>query len=228
MTVLPPLDLPASFGPTVAAVVGLVLVLQEQRLAERAGASPRAARGIAGIGEAIRHAEEVRKKGARLFQEIQSVEKVRADALSSVFAEPLPSPASDPVVLVEEMGAVVSKIDAGFQRVATASRMFAKAVKDSATSAPVLDRAYPGFASAIVEAEKQALQLDRDIVSARQQLAAGSIYPQLRDLLARTLAEEGFDDWVAGLPPGAAPLYDPADVEPIHWDPDRGWVEGAA
>jgi hypothetical protein len=208
-------EVPDSFGITLAAVTGLAFVFAH------------AGRAVA-VAKPVRAAAlEVRRKAERMAEELGAIAVLREEALSLTSESGADLSASDATMQAETMADQLRRVREGLRRAGQAASMLDAALKEAEPFAANIERMMPGWRERTGSAFRETLgQFRREV----QRLEAASQSPQFDDLtralLGRSLAEQGIREWAASLPPEEEPLVDDDDIEPIHWDADRGWLPG--
>jgi hypothetical protein len=113
-------------------------------------------------------------------------------------------------------------------RVLQAAQMFETAASELVPHTAALDKSIPGLREAIGDAGPMISRL-RDELRKVDDGALNVLRQTAGEILLRSLADAGFDEWVASLPIEDEPVFDEADVRPIYWDEAQGgWVGGRA
>jgi hypothetical protein len=203
-----------SIGPTVAVLGALAFVLSH------------AGSAVVGRNAALKAAKEVRDKANRLFEELQTVQQQQAEARTPGTRD---AGTKGPAEIARESEAMIEAIDrmvSGLLRAERAAQMLGRAIDKSSTVATALERIYPGWHEVMGKMQPVLSEFRKEIGAGNFDQRATALRKMAGNVLSRALADQGFDDWAATLPSEAEPLFDEADVQPIHWDAAQGWVEG--
>jgi hypothetical protein len=202
-----------SMGPTIVAITSLAFVLTQ------------AAPTVAGTKDAIKAAEEVRKKAKRAFEEFQTVQTIRAEM--QAFAQSPATTSPSEITHGAEIAAdAIDRMRSALSRSMQAAEMLVRAIEQSSRFERTLERIYPGWQDAVMKVPPALDQVRGEVKPILEQRLE-NLRGQVAEIFSRSLTEQGLGAWAASLPAEAEPLFDEADVQPIHWDAAQGWVEGA-
>jgi hypothetical protein len=201
-----------SIGPTVLAMATLAFVLSKAT--------------VRGAGPTVKVSNEVWTKAKRLVEELQAVQAAQAECLA-VGGPRSPVSAADVTHEAEAMAQAYDRFLSALKRSEQAAQMFARALDDASALQAILERQHPGWSNAVAKARPLLDDLRKEIAAFDLENAL-VLRAQMDEFFSRSLAEQGFDEWASVLlaDDDAEGLFNEADAKPIHWDDERGWVEG--
>jgi hypothetical protein len=121
----------------------------------------------------------------------------------------------------EEMTSVLDDFKRARDRVLQATQMFELAMADATPHAAALGKSMSGWNEAIAKVREMVVQLRAEMAKVSDE-GLGALRQTAAEILVRSLAETGVPEWAASLPEEEEPLFDEADVVPVHWDEAQG------
>jgi hypothetical protein len=208
-------ELPPSMGATFAILAGLALAL-----------SP-TGKAVMGAREAARASDEVRTKARRLYSELERLQAEHNDTLSWLRSSAPATPASI-AGQVEEMGERIQRFFTALRRVEQGADQLERALAGAAPHAHSLERMHRGWREAVAKAHGVLAKFRSDVSDSEFLRQVDPNNPMFKEMLLRSLAEQGLQEWTANLPAEEGPMFDASDEQPVHWDSAVGWVEGVS
>jgi hypothetical protein len=112
-------------------------------------------------------------------------------------------------------------------RVLQSAEMLEAAAIELAPHTAALDKSLPGLKEAIASAREMLAQFRDEMLRKAGDVAFNALRETAGEILVRSLADVGFQEWVAALPIDEEPAFEEADVRPVYWDESQGgWVGG--
>jgi hypothetical protein len=181
--------------------------------------------------DALRAADEVRRKAQRVAEELHAMHAAMMDTQRLLDEGHPPMPehsASEVTSWAETIAESVDAFRKSKTRTEQAAQMLAKATKDAVPHGAMIERAFPGWKDASLKVEPALSQLREELAKVDLDEIAHSVTPHMGSLVAMAMAEQGFNEWTARLPHEEQALVDESDGQPIRWDLDSGWVSEVA
>lgn len=127
---------------------------------------------------------------------------------------------------VERLTETVDGFQRARDRVLQAAQMVETALREAAPHSSSLSRSILGWSEAVAKMRDLIPRL-RDEMRKVDDGKLKALRQTAGEMLLRSLAATGLEEWAAALPTEEEPLFDEADVRPIYWDEAQGgWVGG--
>jgi hypothetical protein len=204
------LQLPPSFAAAMLALAAIAYVMAP--IGPRAPSVPRKSKPAL---------DRFRKTSKALIAALEEFQKAQREGATLDESRLGASPSG-----AERMTETLDGFRRARDRVLQSAQRIEAAAIELAPHTAALEGSFPGLGEAVSNAGLMISQFRDELLRNVGDAAFNALRETAGEILVRSLADAGFQEWVAALPIEDEPVFDEADVRPIYWDEARGWVGG--